>query len=225
MFSVMLAIGLILGMAGNMAYAAEGNAKAAPLALGEPSENITQTQSDANGSSELRLSDAVKAAVDEAGQDDGASGGGGVTDVIIDRLQEANEQKDAEEQAREELEAVREQLSPYFDVTGWGQDKIDYVVEWGARNNAYLSGTAMEGTGYWIASSAHEHDMDPRLCAAVATVESGCGAAPYGCEYNVWGWICCTPEMYSWEDGIEKWHSFFSAYFGGERYPISSMYG
>lgn len=108
---------------------------------------------------------------------------------------------------------------------GWDEAKLYYVAEWAPRIDSYLSGTPMAGTGAMISRVAYDHDMDARLYPAIARVESGCGAAPYGCAYNVCGWVWNPPAMYSWEDACVKWHSYFGQWFGGERYPISSMHG
>lgn len=119
----------------------------------------------------------------------------------------------------------RAELCRHVNAHGWDAGKVSYVSEWGARNNAYLNGTPMAGTGYLIAKSAHDTNMDPRICSAISYVESRCGVAPYGCAYNVWGWVWNPPAMYSWEDAIDKWHGYFSDYWGGERYPLQSMHG
>lgn len=74
-----------------------------------------------------------------------------------------------------------------MDVSKWSAKKIKYVKKWGARNNAYLSGTRMAGLGYYIAHKAYDHNCEPRLLCAIARIESGCGAQPYHSPYNAYG--------------------------------------
>ena len=82
----------------------------------------------------------------------------------------------------------------------------------------------MEGLGYIIAREAYDTNIDPAAIAAIATIESGCGAAMCG-SYNAYGWISPSPYNFeSWEDGIVQWHAFFSQWFAGD-IPLSSMHG
>lgn len=103
--------------------------------------------------------------------------------------------------------------------------KAGYVYSWGKRVDKYLKGSPMRGTGYLTAKWAYDTKVDPRLSPAIASVESGKGRAPYGCKYNVWGWVWQPPAMYSWDDALGKWHKYFGKYFKGDAYPISSMHG
>lgn len=117
------------------------------------------------------------------------------------------------------------QLRVAYAADGWPEAKLMYVSEWAPRIDNYLAGTPMAGTGAIISRISWDHDMDARLYPAIAMIESGCGVAPYGCAFNVCGWVWNPPAMYSWEDACLKWHSYFSQWFGGERYPITSMHG
>ena len=145
---------------------------------------------------------------------------------MFDKMEKALKQKQLDDMVFErDLYIARAQLSVNIYCEDWARDKVDYVSEWGGRNNVFLDGTPMSGIGYMIADAAYDTDMDPRIFSSIASIESGCGIAPYGSPYNVCGWICGTPAMYSWEDGVYKWHWYFCDYFGGERYPISSMHG
>lgn len=125
----------------------------------------------------------------------------------------------AKERAVEE-----ERYIPGMDTSGWSDAAIEYVKEWGRKNNTFLSGTPMEGLGYWIAAGAWDYNVDPAVLSSIAYIESGCGVAPYGSPYNAYGWIWNPPYMSSWEDGIYKWYEFFGQYFGGD-IPVSSMHG
>lgn len=116
-------------------------------------------------------------------------------------------------------------LMPYVNSDGWSSRHVTFVSDWGKRNNDFLWGTPMSGLGYYIADSAWRHDIDPRLYSAIANVESGCGVAPYGSPYNCCGWVWNPPYMYSYQDGIDKWHDFFAGWWKGDWYPIDSMHG
>ena len=120
---------------------------------------------------------------------------------------------------------ARASLCTRIDARGYSDAKVRYVTAWGPRIDSYLRGSAMAGTGYVIAKSAYDHKTDPRIYPAIAAIESGKGAAPYGCKYNVCGWVWNPPAMYSWEDAADKWHSYFSRFFSGETYPLQSMHG
>lgn len=119
----------------------------------------------------------------------------------------------------------RAKLCEYINAKNFSLKKAAYVTEWGKRVDKYLRGSKMAGTGYLNAKWAYDTGVDARLAPAIAKVESGKGAAPYGCKYNVWGWVWCPPTMYSWDDAIGKWHKYFKSYFKGEVYPIKSMHG
>jgi hypothetical protein len=114
---------------------------------------------------------------------------------------------------------------PGYDTTYWSIDKIAFVQEWGWRNNNYLAGHGMAGTGYIIATAAWDYGMEPRLCAAIAKIESGCGDVCCG-AYNAWGWIWpYTYSFSSWEDGINQWTSYFAQFFGSEVPTWNHGYG
>lgn len=144
---------------------------------------------------------------------------------IVLKAQERKEaeEKAAKEKAEEEEKPARAKQIPY-DVSSWSNEKIEYVLVWGPKNNSFLAGTPMEGLGWYIAAGAYDYNVDPALLSSIAYVESKCGSYPYGSPYNAYGWICMNPEMYGWEDGIDKWYAFFADYFGGD-IPVSSMHG
>lgn len=119
----------------------------------------------------------------------------------------------------------RAKLCQHVDARSWSNAKVEVVTEWAPRVNEYLKGSPMAGTGYLIVKAAYDTDMDPRLYAAISEVESGRGTSPYGSQFNVCGWIWNPPAMYGWEDAAVKWHGYFKQYWGGERYPITSMHG
>ena len=142
---------------------------------------------------------------------------------------EADIQKQKEialiEQQKKEAEEKAAKIEPIpYDALEWSDEKIDYVLVWGPKNNSFLIGTPMEGLGWYIAAKAYDYNVDPALLSSIAYIESHCGVYPYDSEYNAYGWICMNPEMYSWEDGIDKWYAFFGEYFGGD-IPVSSMHG
>lgn len=121
--------------------------------------------------------------------------------------------------------ALKASLCHEVDARAFSSKKVASVAGWGARVNSYLAGSPMAGTGYLTAQRAYETGIDPRLSPAIAKVESGKGLMPYGCRYNVWGWVWNPPYMASWDDAISKWHGYFKRWFKGEAYPISSMHG
>lgn len=101
---------------------------------------------------------------------------------------------------------------PGIDTSSWSYDKISYVREWGQRNNNYLAGYPMEGTGYIIAAAAYDNNVDPRHCAAVACLESGKGRACFR-PYNAWGWMAAT-NWESWEQAINEYTAAFGSRYG-----------
>ena len=84
---------------------------------------------------------------------------------------------------------------------GWSSDKQQFVSQWAPRINAYLSGSAMAGTGEYYAAAAWDSGADPRWAPAISYVESGKGANCYR-SYNAWGYGGFS--FGSWQEGINR---------------------
>lgn len=67
------------------------------------------------------------------------------------------------------------------------------------RLNDYLAGSELDGYGQTFYDAACEYGVDPRLVAAISTVESGKGAHCFR-AHNAWGWG--GRNFSSWEEGI-----------------------
>lgn len=94
------------------------------------------------------------------------------------------------------------------------------VDAWAARLDAYLAGSPMAGTGDIMARAALEYGVDPRLCAAISTVESGKGTACFE-PYNAWGWGINAGGMgwTSWEEAIRGHTKGLANGYGGRLTP------
>lgn len=119
-------------------------------------------------------------------------------------------QKAAEEQAAQEGEeppapveeepaAEQPMEAPTDDGANWGDDKAAFVAQWAPRIDAYLSGSAMAGTGEIFAAAAWDYGVDPRWSPAIAAVESSKGGACFK-PYNAWGWGSAS--WGSWQEAI-----------------------
>ena len=75
-----------------------------------------------------------------------------------------------------------------------------FVKEWGARLDAYLSGSTLAGYGEKFADAAFENGIDPRVSAAISNTESTKGANCFR-SHNAWGWMGDTV-WDSWETAI-----------------------
>ena len=83
----------------------------------------------------------------------------------------------------------------------WSSDKEAFVNEWGARIDAYLSGSATAGYGRVYAEAAWNYGVDPRYSPAISNTESTKGAYCFK-PYNAWGWMTSTTWS-SWEEAID----------------------
>lgn len=63
----------------------------------------------------------------------------------------------------------------------------EFVVEWTARINDYLSGSPLAGYGSVFAEAAWQYGVDPRWSPAIANTESTKGRNCFA-AHNAWGW-------------------------------------
>ena len=89
--------------------------------------------------------------------------------------------------------------TPSDDGADWSSDKDTFVSSWGARLDAYLSGSPLSGYGQTFAAAAWDYGIDPRFSAAISTIESSKGAYCFR-SYNAWGWGSVS--WSSWEEAI-----------------------
>ena len=84
--------------------------------------------------------------------------------------------------------AGQSQLDEYnLSAVDWSVGKQAFVDEWGARIDAYLSGTNLAGYGRTFAEAAWANGVDPRWSPAISNTESGNGAHCF-LPCNAWGW-------------------------------------
>lgn len=80
-------------------------------------------------------------------------------------------------------------------------DKQSFVDLWSKRIDTYLSGSPMDGTGWYFANAAWDYDVDPRWSPAISCLESSMGRYCF-MPFNAWGW------------GSVSWDSWESAIYG-----------
>ena len=121
----------------------------------------------------------------------------------------------ADARAAEEAAAKRaERLAAFtsgIDASDWSDDKIAFVAEWGPRVDAYLSGRPACGYGEYFAAAAYDYDVDPRIGAAIAVIESGAGQSMFR-ENNMWGWG--SSSWGSMGEAIFEWTASFHRGYG-----------
>lgn len=95
----------------------------------------------------------------------------------------------------------------------------EFVEIWGNAIDGFFASRAaasgdlpLRGYGRQMATSAYQHKIDPRLCAAVSIAESGGGQACIR-PHNAWGWGAADSNPYglaaewdSFDEAIEAWH-------------------
>lgn len=86
-----------------------------------------------------------------------------------------------------------------------------FVETWGARIDAYLSGSALAGQGKTFAKAAFENGIDPRVSPAISNTESSKGAICFK-PHNAWGWG--SSSWSSWEEAINAHVSGFAEGYG-----------
>ena len=99
---------------------------------------------------------------------------------------------------------VNVSVSSISDVD-WSSDKADFVDHWGARIDAYLTGSPLAGQGRTFAAAAWDYGVDPRYSPAISFIESSRGLYCFK-PYNAWGW-----GHYSWS----SWEEAIYAHVGG----------
>ena len=133
----------------------------------------------------------------------------------LDQATAAAESAAAEARAAEEAAAKRaERLAAFtsgIDASDWSDDKIAFVAEWGPRVDAYLSGRPACGYGEYFAAAAYDYDVDPRIGAAIAVIESGAGQSMFR-ENNMWGWG--SSSWGSMGEAIFEWTASFHRGYG-----------
>lgn len=114
-----------------------------------------------------------------------------------------------------------EQAASSEEVSEEDAEKQAYIDEWAPRIDAYLAGSALDGTGSIFAEAAYENGVDPTWSPAIACVETGKGNNCYY-ECNAWGW-----GSHSWPDwGEAIWsHVMGLARYGGQHsYYVATVY-
>jgi uncharacterized membrane protein YgcG len=93
----------------------------------------------------------------------------------------------------------------------WDLDRDAFIAHWSARVDAYLGSYPLGGYGKNFAAAAWDYGVDPRVAAAISTLESGNGRQCFR-PHNAWGW-----GQYSWPDwptAIDQYTAGFSRGYG-----------
>ncbi len=105
-------------------------------------------------------------------------------------------------------------------------ERDTFVAEWGARIDAYLSGSPLAGYGSTFAAAAWDYGVDPRWSPAIAYVESSLGLYCF-LPYNAWGWGSVS--WSSWEEaiyshvaGLARGYGYTITYEAAQRYCPSN---
>lgn len=110
-------------------------------------------------------------------------------------------------------------------VTGgavnWNMGRDEFVAEWGARIDAYLAGSPLEGYGSVFASAAWDNCVDPRWSPAIACTESSMGAYCFR-DYNAWGWMT-SKQFGSWNESITAHVAFLARNYGATLTPAAAQ--
>lgn len=102
--------------------------------------------------------------------------------------------------------------TPSAPNVDWSNDKTNFVSSWGARINAYLSGSPLAGHGETFAEAAWTYGVDPRFSPAISAVESTKGAYCF-LPYNAWGWG--SSSWSSWDEAIWDHTAGLASGYGG----------
>ncbi len=104
----------------------------------------------------------------------------------------------------------------------WSSDKATFVSSWGARIDAYLSGSPLAGYGSVFAEAAWDYGCDPRFSPAISCIESGKGRYCFK-SHNAWGWGSVSWD--SWETAIRAHTKGLASIYGGHlTYDGAQMY-
>ncbi len=104
----------------------------------------------------------------------------------------------------------------------WSSDKATFVSSWGARIDAYLSGSPLAGYGSVFAEAAWDYGCDPRFSPAISCIESGKGTYCFK-SHNAWGWGSVSWD--SWETAIRAHTKGLASIYGGHlTYDGAKMY-
>lgn len=113
------------------------------------------------------------------------------------------------------------------DGANWTDERSAFVAEWGARIDAYLSGSALSGYGGTFAAAAWDYGVDPRWSPAIAYAESSLGAYCF-LPHNAWGWG--SSSWGSWEEaiyahvaGLARGYGYTLDYEAAQRYCPSNV--
>ena len=106
-------------------------------------------------------------------------------------------------------------------------DKIAAIMSRHARTyesikriDSYLEGSPLAGYGMWMVKEGDRTGVEPRLCAAVATAESGlANYVPAARAYNAWGMLASGEgsgliQYGSWREGITAWFDNVNRHWG-----------
>ena len=132
---------------------------------------------------------AAQVAVEEAGN-------------ALDEAKAARQAAQEEAEARaaaQAAQAAAAEASALAAEIDWNMSKADFVKHWGARLDAYLAGSPLEGYGETFADAAWKAGCDPRWSACISTIESGKGAVCFA-SHNAWGYMGHSWD--NWEDAI-----------------------
>ena len=108
------------------------------------------------------------------------------------------------------------------DTVDWSMSKAEFVEEWGARIDTFLSGSNLEGYGTVFAENAWDNSIDPRFSPAISFMESG-RASNCFLSHNAWGWGSTGWD--SWEEaiaahvkGLADGYGYSLTYSGAQKY-------
>ncbi len=172
--------------AARQAAAARAAAKAQVSELGTAATADSATSGASEGAGDASAADASSA--------DAAEGGGAqVPDEPGDAASDGGDGGDSAGETGGDETVVPD------DGANWTDERSTFIAEWGARIDAYLSGSALSGYGGTFAAAAWDYGVDPRWSPAIAYAESSLGAYCFR-PYNAWGWG--SSSWGSWEEAV-----------------------
>ena len=106
-------------------------------------------------------------------------------------------------------------------AVNWGMNRDQFISEWTARIDAYLSGSPLSGYGSVFASAAWDYGVDPRWSPAISCTESTMGTYCFR-DFNAWGWMT-SRQFGSWEESITAHVAFLAECYGPTLTPAAAQ--
>lgn len=102
----------------------------------------------------------------------------------------------------------------------WSCGHDEFIREWAARIDAYLTGSQLAGYGKVFAEAAWEYGIDPRWSPAISNTESGKGKVCFR-SHNAWGWG--NDDWPDWETAIRQHVSGLARVYGYSITPEAAL--